>query len=1002
MVRKSEKMTRQNEPKEREVKFNPEPMRKRTIELIAALFLLTVVTTAGWAQNLTIRGQVVDEFGAAIPNAEIKLTDKDGRTRTAKSNFAGEFTMTGLAAGTYSLSSSYEGFAPYLDNQFKVPMEKGSLTVVMAVAAVNIIQEVAANNSTVSTEPDQNMNATVLGDEFIKNLPDNEDDLRDFLNALGGSAAGSQGGAQILVDGFTGGRLPPKDSIQQIRINQNPFSAEFSNPGFSRIEIITKPGNDSWRGAARFGYRNSATDARNAFALTRPDASQQQYGFNFGGPLIRKRLSFQVNADYNQTDGSNPTVATTLTGPLSINVPGINETTFIGTRVDVLLNNKNTLNVNYDYRRTDSLNREFAVRFGGGFGFGFGGGGGGGRGGGGGGGSLLLPERGSDSYSRGHNLRLGETWIINSRLIHEARLQYQRDSSEAEARTNGLAINVLDSFSGGGSTCCPNVTNTNSLEFQDYLTYSDGKKHTIKGGFQLEYDRIKDLSGSNFNGTYTFTNLEQYRFAFNNPGNTQARATQYSVNRGNPSIEYNVYRASWFVQDDFRIARNFTLSYGVRHEFQDVLPDKVNFAPRVGIAWSPFKSNKTTIRLGAGMFYQRLTTGLYENTLRFDGKRQESIIIRNPIFNPADPFIGNPTVEIGNTVLRVLDPSLKAPYTINTSLAVEQQLPAGLIGTVTYLFNRGVHQFRSRNVNAPFPGATTRPDPTQGNIFSIESTASSEYNGFQFGLNRRFSQKLSFFGNYTLSWTRNDADGSTSTPANNYDLRAEWGPAFTDRRHNFFLGGFYNMPKGFRFNTFINASSGSPFNITTGTDDNGDFTINDRPAGINRNSDLPSNLYSLLPSRLVCPPGTTCIPGGGGLVQLRDYLAQAYPDGVRAVGPGLFTVNSYLSKSFGFGKVAGQTTPDAQAGGGRGGGGGGRGPGGGGMGGRGGGFGGPGMMGGGVEGSRYTLTLTMGVTNLFNRVNLGQFGGVLGSSFFGRASSAGPARQIDFNVRFSF
>ena len=972
--------------------------QRRGAILLTALSLLLFSTQSGVAQTVVLRGQVVDEFGAVIPNAEVRVTDKDGRERKTKSNYNGEFSFTGIPAGTYTVASTYEGFAPYLNTQLQIPIQDPLLTIVMTVAAVNIVQEVAANTSTISTEPDQNMSATVLGEEFIQNLPDNEDDLRDFLNALGGSAAGSMGGAQILVDGFSGGRLPPKESIQQIRINQNPFSAEFSNPGFSRVEIITKPGNDRWRGSGRFGYRNSGTDARNAFALVRPEATQQQYGFNFGGPLVPKKISFQVNADYNQTDGSNPTVATTLTGPLSINVPGVNETTSLGARFDLLLNSNNTLNVNYDYRRTNALNREFAVRFGGGFGFGFGGGGFGGGGGGGlgGGGSQLLPERGSDSYGRSHNLRLGETWIINSKLIHETRLQFQRDTSELSARTDSLAINVLDSFNGGGSTCCPNDTRTHSLEWQDYLTYSDGKKHTVKGGFQIEYDRVRNLSGSNFNGTYTFSSLEQYRFAVNNPGNTQARATQYTVNRGNPLVAYNVYRASWFAQDDFRMARNFTLSFGVRHEFQNVLQDRVNFAPRVGIAWSPFKSNKTTIRLGGGIFFSRLNGGLYENTLRFDGRRQESIIIRNPVYNPADPFIGSPNLEIGNTVLRVLDPTLRAPSTVNTSLGVEQQLFGGIIGTVTYISTRGINQFRSRNINAPLPGTTTRPDPLTGNVFSLESTARSDYNGFQFGLNRRFSQTFSFFGNYTLSWTRNDADGATGVPADNFNLRPEWGPAFTDRRHNFFVGGFYNLPRAFRFNTFINASSGTPVNLTTGRDDNGDFTINDRPLGISRNTPLTPAQYSQLPDRLICPPGLSCLGGTGSLVQLRDYLAQAYPNGTPAYGPGLFTVNSYLSKSFGIGKSAAAASSGGAQGGGMGGPGGGRG------GGRGGFGGGPGMMGGGVEGARYTITFTVGVTNLFNRVNFGQIGGVLGSSFFGRSSSAGPARQMDFNVRFGF
>ena len=160
----------------------------------------------------------------------------------------------------------------------------------MAIAAVEVITDVSPNNSAISTEPDQNMNAIALTEQEIANLPDNEDDLRDYLNALAGGGVNGQG-ASILVDGFNGGRLPPREAIARIVFNQSTYSAEFSNPGFGRVEIITKPGYGEWRGSGSFGYRNAALDARNAFALTRPDLTQQRYDFFMGGPLLKKRLS---------------------------------------------------------------------------------------------------------------------------------------------------------------------------------------------------------------------------------------------------------------------------------------------------------------------------------------------------------------------------------------------------------------------------------------------------------------------------------------------------------------------------------------------------------------------------------------------------------------------------------------------------------------------------------------------------------------------------------------
>jgi hypothetical protein len=985
-------------------------MEERILKSLSVFLAVIFLTSVSIAQSTTLRGQIVDELGAVIPNAEITLIGNDGKQRTTKSNHNGDFSIPNVAPGIYTLTSAFKGFQTHVESDLKLPVSNGPLTITMTVAVVNVVTDVAANNTTVSTEPDQNMNATVLDEDFIKNLPDNEDELRDFLQSLAGPAAGGgqggQGGAQFYVDGFTSNRLPPRDSIQQVRINQNPFSAEFERPGFSRIEIITKPGNDQWRGAFGFSARNSVLDARNAFATVRPDSSLERYSFNFGGPLIKKKMSFSIFGDRNGADGAGNTFATTLEGPFYANVPFINNRLFIGSRFDYLINNRNTINVFYNYSSSESENTEFASLAGGGFGGfggggfgggGFGGGGFGGGGFGGGGSNYLLPERGSNRKETEHTLRLSETFIINSRAIHEARLELDYEKSGQIANTPGVAINVLDSFSGGGSPCCPNTNRAFELEFQDYLTLTL-KKHTIKGGFQFEYEKVRDISGNNFNGTYTFSSLEQYSRALANIGT----ATQFTINLGNPLIRYDIYQAGWFIQDDIRINQGLTLSLGLRHEFQSRLQDKNNFAPRIGIAWSPFKSRKTTIRAGGGIFYSRLTGGLYQNTLRYDGLTQQSIIIHNPIFNPSDPLGGNPVFSVQSTIIRTLDPALNAPYSLNFNISVEQQLPKNLIGTLTYINTRGIHQFRSRNINAPDPFLDNqRPDPAKGNIYQVESSARSQYHGFIFGLNRRFGGRFMFFSNYSLSWTRSDADGPTATPANNFDLRAEWGPAFTDRRHFGFVGGSINLPYQFRLFSFVRVGSGTPFNITTGRDDNRDTVINDRPAGINRNSDLPASLYPLIPNACI----RDCQPGGTPIL-LRDYLLQYYPNGVSAINPGFVSVNTNISKTFGFGKRnGGQLAQGGPGGGGPGGGRGGRGGGGGGgprmigMGG-GGQMGGP--FGGGSESSRYNITISAQISNLFNRVNLGQYSGVLTSPLFGQSSSAQSARQIELSVRFNF
>lgn len=974
-------------------------LSKQSLAALAGALLSSIMVFAQQAASL--RGQVVDEVGAVIPGARITLTPGGvEKGFIAHSGGAGDFVVANIPAGVYTLTVEFDGFEKYVRNDLRIP-QAAPLKVALKVAAVTVVTDVAAGGKTVSVEPDQNLSATTLDEDFIKNnLPDNEDDLRDYLQALAGPAAGGvsggQGQAQIFVDGFGGGRLPPREAILQIRINQNPFTAEFSNPGFGRIEIITKPGRDQWRGNVSFNVRNSALDARNAFALVKPDIHQERYGFNLSGPVIANKMSFFANFEQRGLEGGATVTATTLDGRQVFNVSAPSRSRNVMARTDYLLNNRNTLNASYMYFGSESDNREFALRFGGfgggpgggpggagpgagGFGAGFGGGATGGSG------NYTLPERGSNSANGNHTLRLSETFIINSALLLESRLQLQRESSRATANGDGVAINVLDAFNGGGATCCPSDTRTTGGEWQEYLTWTF-KKHTLKFGTQILRDGVRDYSENNFNGAYTFANLEQYRQAVNNP--QSARAQQFTINRGDPLLRYSRMEYSWFAQEDWRVNSGLTLSFGLRHEFQSQLDDKNNFAPRLGVAWSPFKDRKTVFRFGGGLFYQRLTGSLYENTLRYDGVTQQSVVILNPLY--PDPLAGDLNISITNTVKRMLDPNLKAPYTINLSASVERSLPYGLNGSASYVYARGVHQFRMRNINAPLPGAydpanpdsAVRPYGDVGNLYQIESSANSKYNGLLFRLDRRLGRKFMVFGAYTLSWTNSDSDGATTLPADNYDLAAEWGRAYTDRRHSIFIGGRVTLPYGFNLSPMITASSGSPFSVTTGFDENGDTNLNDRPPGLARNSDLPASLYSLLPNRCI----SGCQPGGTPTL-LRDYLMANFPNGVKAENPGLFNVNLSVSRTFSFGeRKSAQQGPGGFPGGappppiG--------GPGGGPFGGR--------------ENGRFNVQLIAQITNLLNRVNYGAYSGVLGSPYFLQSSSAGGARQFELGVRFGF
>ncbi|MFN0125040.1 MAG: carboxypeptidase regulatory-like domain-containing protein, partial [Blastocatellia bacterium] len=939
--------------------------------------LCLILAPLTFAQStLTLRGQISDEQAAVIPGARITLTGANATPRETLTGVNGDFSITGLAQGKYTLVVEAPGFQPHTQTELEISADTKPLQVRLAVAQISMQEEVPANATGASVEPDENLSAIILeGDELQDLLPDNQEEMLEFLQTLAGPAAGGAGGrpgAQIMINGFRGGRIPPKEAIQQVRINSNPYSAEFSQSGFARIEIITRPGNDHWRGSGSYSARNAVLDARNAFALTRPDLSQNRYSFSLSGPLIKKRLSFFVNYDKRDLAGGSTITATTLSGPFIANVPSPNHNWSFDTRADYGINKNNTLNMTYEYARREALNREFGGRAS----------------------AFILPERGSRSRGGNQTLRLAETMIINTRLIMESRMQYDRAVSDVTGNTNGVAINVIDAFNGGGAVCCPASNQTWGMDWQQYLIYTK-KRHTAKLGWQQEYDHYNDFSATNFNGTFTFASLSQYRLALDG----QARAQQFTINRGNPRLRYGMWRAAWFANDDWRISPKVTLSFGLRHEFQQHLGDRNNFAPRIGLAWSPFRDRKTTFRFGGGLFYQRLANTQYENTLRYNGVTQQAIVISNAQY--PDPFAGNPVIQVRNTTRRTLDADLRAPYNIMFSTSIERQWARGLSSAMTYIFSRGVHQFRARNINAPRPDTYDPRNPAAaefpfgpvGAINQTETTARSTNNSLQFRGDRRLGRRFSVFGSYTLSWTNSDADGGA--PANSYDLRAEWARSLSDRRHQLTVGGRVTLPWDISLTPYATWLSGLPFNITTGFDDNGDTSFTDRPAGLTRNTDLPVSLYGSLTNRCV----QNCAAGQTPLL-LRDFLTRTFPNGLRAEGPGAINVTLRMSKSFSFGEPVSRAQRARASGGG--------------------GESGQGSVRRDIkatrqagkadaatakatptrESGRFSLQFSAQATNVLNHVNFGPYSGVLSSPYFGRAATAGPARQIELSVRF--
>jgi hypothetical protein len=1012
--------------------LNIELIYRTTLSII--ILVATTYPTYTQQSSLTLNGQVRDEFGASIVGATVIIT-KDGTEKTATTNGEGVYTISGLAPGQYTLRASATGFATFEDSSLNLVRNRQSfnITLKVTIAEENVT---VGSEPPISTQPENNATALVLRGAELESLPDDADELAEALQALAGPSAGPSGG-QIYIDGFTGGRLPPKETIREIRINSNPFSAEYDQLGMGRIEILTKPGMDQFRGQVFFNFGDESLNSRNPFAPNRPSYQEREYGGNLSGPIASKKASFFVDFEKDDED-DNSLINARVLDP-SLNIVPFNlslltperRTTF-SPRLDYQLNANNTIVGRYTFNRI-SNEREGVNDF-------------------------DLPSRAYNRTNTQHSLQLTETAIISPTVVSELRLQFVTEKRELDEDSSDPAISVLDAFTTGGAQVGLSSYTEDRWELQNNITWAHGN-HSVKAGARLRAARIRDISARNFGGTLTFgggtgpelvnnqvrcnpqdpsrpnivpiTSLERYRRTLlyyqgaliSNPAcavNTitefGAGPTQLSIAGGDPEAAVKQWDTGLFIQDDWRIRSNFTLSLGLRYENQNNISSNMNFAPRIGFSWSPTSNAnqppKIVIRGGFGIFYNRIAEDLTLQTNRYNGFNQQQFVINNPAnliaYDLSSGFI-IPSVDTLTAfalpqTTRVFAEDIQAPYTIQSVVSVERQLPYNFTAYGAFVNSRILHLLRSRNINAPINGI--RPLGNVGNVYQYESSGRFNQNQIFVGVNNRLSRRFSVSFRYSLNNAESDTDGAGTFPANQYDLSSEYGRSSFDTKHRVFLIGNVGMPWGIRLTPFMVASSGRPFNITIGRDINGDSLFTDRPAFA---TDLTKPGVVITKYGAFDPnptPGQELIP--------RNY----------GTGPSFLNVNLRASKSFGFGNRGSNSTapPQETEGQGR------RGNRGGGSGGGGGGgssagrvFGGGGMrsfFSDDASDSRYNLTLSLQIQNILNRVNYASPVGNITSPLFGLSTSTARGfgqggggggggtsagnRRVELQIRFSF
>src|SRR5262245_60568119 len=653
------------------MRFWPSVTRAR---FLLTILLLLVLAGALPAQSPAgrLHGQVTDPSGAVIPGATIALKNASGLTIPAKSDGAGNYDIKSLTPGKYTVTVSAKGFRPLTATVEVAAGQDKSLDFPLQIATQEEKVVVESESAKVSLNSDNNASTVVISGKDLDALSDDPDELQSELQALAGPSAGPNGG-QIYIDGFTGGQLPPKSSIRDIRINQNPFSAQYDRMGFGRIEVLTKPGTDKPHGQFFYNDNHSLFDALNPFGAVEPDFSSEIINGNVGGPLSKKASYFVSTERRDIHDAAVVTpqaFASAGVAPQAVLNPRVR--TNVSTRFDYQLLPSNTLMVRYQFTKNDEENNGV--------------------------GQLSLPSLALNQHVTEHQIQISDTQVLSPRAINETRFEWEHENNSQNSLTLTPTITVLGTFTEGGNPQGMSHVISDHFELQNYTSLNLGK-HFIRFGGRLRTTANSTTSTQNFNGTFTFTTLTDF---------ANGQPSQFSLTVGNPLIEDTFVDAGLYAEDDWRFRPNMTLSYGLRFETQNLIQDQSDFAPRVGFAWGlGGKKNaapRTVIRTGFGIFYDRLAQSPIMTTQRLNGINQQQYTLTDLTAlkslyaqYPVLPSPASLTAAGVNTY--AFAPNLRTAYTMQAATSVERQLTKTSTLTVTYLHSQGLHQLFSVNTN---------------------------------------------------------------------------------------------------------------------------------------------------------------------------------------------------------------------------------------------------------------------------------------------------------------
>ncbi|HEX5283996.1 MAG TPA: TonB-dependent receptor [Bryocella sp.] len=741
----------------------------------------------------TLAGTVSDPSGARIQRAAVHIHG-DNLDRDTATNASGSYIVT-LPGGDYTVTVRSPGFRALSRDTGLEPGDHRNLNFKLTIAAA--AEMISVDPLAGAADPQGSVN---LSGNQLDVLSDDPDTLREQLTAMAGGGIGPAG-PEFLIDGFSNGHVPPKSAIRSIHINSDPYSAIYDHAGFGRVEIETQAGGNQLHGMLDLGGTDNLFNSENSFIATaEPQYHQLLFRGNLGGPIGKTTSYFiagtssdlQNNAIVNAIDPLAPraTVSRAIPDPLHDD-----DYSF---RLDHRFSQANQINGRYEMHRLNQTN--------------------------GGVGSLVLPTEGYTNNSLAQTLQFADNEVFNAKIVNDLRFQYIRSRLTQDPNSMQPTIIVEGSFAGGGSPTQQMRDKQDQYELQENLSIDRGT-HFIRTGLRYRLLRDSNDSRAGYNGQYIFPDVASYE---------AGTPTQFNLTAGQSSGSVSTGDLAVYAEDDWKLTRSFTLDYGLRYETQSAIPDHSDPAPRVGFAWAigskAAKAPFVTLRGGSGLFFQRLTAADLLPSVRQDGIGQTAYFVQNPGFYDPNSVLPVSSLPMPEPTIYSVDPHFGTSRTLVSSIGAERMI--GHIGTISasFLEADGRHQYLLLNANAPSPGSGLRPLGGSQNVYQLTAAGTGHERMFFSNFNLRPSRRFFLFGLYVAERDHSDSNGTSSFASNPYNIRQDYGRDDTDIAQNFFMGAGVNLPYGLAVQPFVSTRSGRPFNITTGTDLNGDTIYNDRPA----------------------------------------------------------------------------------------------------------------------------------------------------------------------------